>query len=176
MGGKWYKVAKIEAVKSLCSFISVTDSHHWTDVAKNTSDGPFQNKIAQLEISFAYSNERCVQYIQDRPFHVCLFRFIHTVWHTCENWKEQDPKCSSADGSHLSREYNNDIIKANLELVKVRQAQITRNKWGWLGRGGWPKLSSQGGGSKEPVYSSVCTLPPCMLGGIQWGHWISSLL
>ena len=69
MGGKWYKVAKIEAVKSLCSFISVTDSHHWTDVAKNTSNGPFQNKIAQLEISFAYSNERCVQYIQDRPFH-----------------------------------------------------------------------------------------------------------
>ena len=34
MGGKWHNVAKIEAVKSLCSFISLTDSHYWTDVAK----------------------------------------------------------------------------------------------------------------------------------------------
>ena len=48
---------------------------------------------------------------------VCLFRFIHTVWHTCENWKEQDPKCSSADGSHLSREYSNDIVLANVRFI-----------------------------------------------------------
>ena len=48
MGGKWHNVAKIEAVKSLCSFISLTDSHYWTDVAKKkTDDGPFQNKIAK---------------------------------------------------------------------------------------------------------------------------------
>ena len=48
---------------------------------------------------------------------VCLFRFIHTVWHTCENWKEQDPKCSSADGSHLSREYSTDIVLANVKFI-----------------------------------------------------------
>ena len=48
---------------------------------------------------------------------VCLFRFIHTVWHTCEYWREQDPKCSSADGSPLSREYNSNIVLANLKLI-----------------------------------------------------------
>ena len=51
------------------------------------------------------------------PVFVCLFRFIHTVWHTCENWREQDPKYSSADGSPLSREYNSNIVLANLKLI-----------------------------------------------------------
>ena len=69
MGGKWHNVAKIEAVKSLCSFISLTDSHYWTDVAKKN-----------WRWSISEQDRKVISVIN----HIRCFGLF--CWHICENW------------------------------------------------------------------------------------------
>ena len=69
MGGKWHNVAKIEAVKSLCSFISLTDSHYWTDVAKKNWRWSISDQ--DRKVLSVINHIRC---------------FVLFCWHICENW------------------------------------------------------------------------------------------